>query len=99
MSSKTPATVSLNVKSLTRSSWLRKTSSIGSFVAMLNLVPLSGRRPRLDRRPPTSVAHRARPMHPNGRSSDCLAEWTCEAGRREWDRTTDPHHVKVVLYH
>ncbi len=20
-------------------------------------------------------------------------------GRREWDRTTDPHHVKVVLYH
>jgi hypothetical protein len=21
------------------------------------------------------------------------------SGRREWDRTTDPHHVKVVLYH
>ena len=21
-----------------------------------------------------------------------------EGGRREWDRTTDPHHVKVVLY-
>jgi hypothetical protein len=20
-------------------------------------------------------------------------------GRREWDRTTDHHHVKVVLYH
>jgi hypothetical protein len=23
----------------------------------------------------------------------------CQSGRREWDRTTDPHHVKVVLYH
>ncbi len=22
-----------------------------------------------------------------------------EIGRREWDRTTDHHHVKVVLYH
>jgi hypothetical protein len=22
-----------------------------------------------------------------------------ESGRREWDRTTDHHHVKVVLYH
>ena len=22
-----------------------------------------------------------------------------KSGRREWDRTTDPHHVKVVLYH
>jgi hypothetical protein len=21
------------------------------------------------------------------------------SGRREWDRTTDHHHVKVVLYH
>jgi hypothetical protein len=20
-------------------------------------------------------------------------------GRRDWDRTNDPHHVKVVLYH
>ena len=22
-----------------------------------------------------------------------------KTGRREWDRTTDHHHVKVVLYH
>ena len=22
-----------------------------------------------------------------------------KSGRREWDRTTDHHHVKVMLYH
>ena len=26
-----------------------------------------------------------------------ISAW--EIGRREWDRTTDHHHVKVVLYH
>jgi hypothetical protein len=30
-------------------------------------------------------------------SSAHICQWV--SGRREWDRTTDHHHVKVVLYH
>ncbi len=26
-------------------------------------------------------------------------QWSRKIGRREWDRTTDHYHVKVVLYH
>jgi hypothetical protein len=34
-----------------------------------------------------------------GRSRDQRAGALFEDGRREWDRTTDHYHVKVVLYH
>jgi hypothetical protein len=29
----------------------------------------------------------------------CLKINENQTGRREWDRTTDHYHVKVVLYH